>query len=203
MLDFLEDPMSDGTSEEKPSRPNPGRELTEDKRREEDGLVFYYSREKRLEKAPPQVKTLYETAPKKFNLLRPLIASKPLAMLFATVMVLSVISAILAFSGIAGESYRFQRNSITVDAQRYQGTVIVTIQKKPGQGGQTGDSGLVDILIRPARGREAEGSGFSHRLVFSSAEEEEFRMVVPFDSPELAFNIQGESELLEFKVKTR
>jgi hypothetical protein len=193
--------MSNETLEEKPSRPNPGRELTEDKRREDDEMVFYYSRERRLAKAPPQVRALYEEAPKKFNLLRPLIATKPLAMLFATVLILSAISAILAFSGIAGGSYRFQGNSITVNAQRYQGTVIVTIQKKPDQGEQVArDHGVVDIVVRPTGG--GEGAGFSHRLVFGSAEEE-FRMVVPFDSPELSFRIQGASELLEFKVKTQ
>lgn len=194
--------MSEGSPENKPSRPNPDRELTQ-KRPWEEEAVFYYSRERRLAKAPPQVRALYEEAPKKFNLLRPLVATKPLAMLFAAVLILSVISAILAFSGIAAGGYRFQESSITVEARRYQGTVIVTIQKKPyreGTGTEKG-GGPVDILISPVRG--GEGSGFSHRLVFNPGKEEEFRMVVPFDSPELAFRIQGESQLLDFRVKTR
>ncbi|MDR0997914.1 MAG: hypothetical protein LBL70_02515 [Treponema sp.] len=193
--------MSDGSSEN--SRPNPDRELTQ-KRPGEEEAVFYYSRERRLAKASPQVRALYTETPKKFNLLRPLVATKPLAMLFATVLVLSVISAILAFSGIAAGSYRFQGSSITVDARRYQGTVIVTIQKKPDRGGTgTEEGGPVDILISPVRGRAGEGSGFSHRLVFNPGKEEEFRMVVPFDSAELAFRIRGENQLLDFQVKTR
>jgi hypothetical protein len=200
----LEDPVNDGSSGGKPSRPNPGRELTE-KKPGEDEMVFYYSRENRLAKAPRQVRALYEeSAPPKFNLLRPLVATKPLTMLFATVLILSAISAIVAFSGIADRSYKFQGNSITVDAQRYQGTVIVTIQKKPDREGGTAEGGgLTDILINPVQGRAGQGSGFSHRLVFNSGKEEKFRMVVPFDSLELNFHLQGESELLEFKVKTR
>jgi hypothetical protein len=194
--------MNDGISENKPSRPNPGRKLTE-KKPGEDEMVFYYSREKRLAKAPQRVRALYEEpAKKKFNLLRPLIATKPLAMLFAAVLILSVISAILAFSGIAGGTYRFQGNSITVDAQRYQGTVIVTIQKKPDRRGGAEEGALADILISSPRGKEGE-TVFSHRLSFSPGKEEEFRMVVPFDSSELIFRIQGESEGLDFKVKTR
>ncbi|MDR0450930.1 MAG: hypothetical protein LBH26_06665 [Treponema sp.] len=190
--------MNEESPGAKHSRPNPGRELTED-RRQEDEMVFYYSREKRLEKAPRQVKALYEeSAPPKFNLLRPLIATKPLATLFAAVLILSLVSAIIAFSGIAGGSYKFQGNSITVEAQSYQGTVIVTIRKKPDR---EDAGGLADILISPARG--GEGALFSHRLAFSSGKEEEFLVVVPFDSPELLFRLEGESELLEFKVKTR
>jgi hypothetical protein len=196
--------MGNGSSGDKPSRPNPERKLTE-KRPGEDEMVFYYSREKRLAKAPRQVRDLYEKpASPKFNLLRPLIATRPLAMLFAMVLILSAISAIVAFSGIADRNYKFQGSSITVDAQRYQGTVIVTIQKRPDREGPAAAAGgLTDILISPVQDRGGESSVFSHRLVFSSGKEEEFRMVVPFDSPELVFRIQGESELLEFKVKTR
>jgi hypothetical protein len=193
--------MGDGSSGGKPSRPNPERELTE-KRPGEDEMVFYYSREKRLAKAPQRVRDFYETSTPKFNLLRPLIATKPLAMLFATVLILSAISAIVGFSGIAGRSYGFQGNTITVDAQRYQGTVIVTIRKKPDREGRAAGGGLTDILISPVQDGEGE-NGFSHRLVFSPGKEEEFRMVAPFDSPELVFHLQGESEVLEFKVKTR
>ncbi|MDR3192607.1 MAG: hypothetical protein LBT87_06035 [Treponema sp.] len=195
--------MSDGSSGDKPSRPNPGRELTENKPGE-DELVFYYSREKRLAKAPQRVRALYEeSAPPKFNLFRPLVATKPLAMLFTTVLILSAISAIIAFSGIAGGSHKFQGNSITVDARRYQGTVIVTIQKKPDREERAAEDGLTDILINPVQGRGGEGSGFSHRLFFGSGKEEEFRIVVPFDSSELIFRLQGERERLEFKVKAR
>lgn len=195
--------MSDEYSGNKPSRPNPGRKLTE-KRPGEDEMVFYYSREKRLEKAPRRVRDLYEKpAPAKFNLLRPLVATKPLAMLFATVLILSAVSAIVAFSGIADRNYKFQGNSITVEAQRYEGTVIVTVRKRPDREEDTAEGGFTDILISPAQGRGGEGSGFSHRLVFSPGKEEEFRMVVPFDSPELVFRIQGERDLLEFKTKVR
>ncbi|MDR1636838.1 MAG: hypothetical protein LBR93_05820 [Treponema sp.] len=196
--------MSEGSSGNKPSRPNPERELTEN-RPGEDEMVFYYSREKRLAKAPQRVRDLYEkSAQPKFNLLRPLTATKPLATLFATVLILSAISAIVAFSGITGRSYKFQGNSITVEAQRYQGTVIVTVRKKPDPEARTAKGGgLTDILISPAGERGGESSGFSHRIVFSPGKEEEFRMVAPFDSRELIFHIQGESELLEFRVKTR
>jgi hypothetical protein len=195
--------MSEESSGARASRPNPGRELSEKKTGEEE-MVFYYSREKRLEKAPQRVRALYkESSPPKFNLLRPLIATKPLAALFATMLIFSAISAIVAFSGIADRSYKFQGNNIAVDAQRYQGTVIVTIQKKPDREGRTAEGGALDILISPVQGRGGEGSGFSHRLVFSSGKEEEFRMVVPFDSPKLIFQFRGESEVLEFKVKTR
>jgi hypothetical protein len=196
--------MSDGASGNKPSRPNPERELTEN-RPGEDEMVFYYSREKRLEKAPQRVRELYEkSARPRFNLLRPLIATRPLATLFAMVLILSVISGIIAFSGIADRTYKFQGDSITVGAQRYQGTVIVTIRKKPDpEGRQAAGGGLTDILISPVRDKEGEGSGFSHRLVFNPGKEEEFRMVAPFDSRELVFRIQGKSEVLEFKVKTR
>jgi hypothetical protein len=191
--------MSD--DDKTPSRPNPGRKLTEN-RQQDDELVFYYSREKRLEKAPQRVRALYEEPPqKKFSLLRPLIANRPLATLFAMVMLLSVVSAIIAFSGIADRGYDFEGNRITVDAQRYEGTVILEIRKNPGRKDRSGESAAaVDIQISSLGA--GEGLVFSHRLVFNPQREEEFRVVVPFESPELLFHIQGDRERLEFKVKT-
>ncbi|MDR3249033.1 MAG: hypothetical protein LBT39_09640 [Treponema sp.] len=189
------------------SRPNPGRKLTENNP-QDDELIFYYSRENRLSKAPQRVRDLYEKKPPKFNLLRPLIATRPMAMLFAAVMILSLMSAIIAFSGIADQSYDFEGNSITVAAQKYQGTVIVTIKKEPkpaGEGEPAENTAQVDILISPVQGRAGtEGkAGFSHRLFFGPGKKEEFRLVVPFDSPELVFSMQGENERLEFNLKTR
>ena len=74
--------------QEKPGRPNEGMALSE-KRDDGEEPSFYYSRDRRLSKAPAGVRALYEEDRKpKFNLIRPPLSTKPNAILFGTMVAL-------------------------------------------------------------------------------------------------------------------
>ncbi|GHV63512.1 hypothetical protein AGMMS49587_13780 [Spirochaetia bacterium] len=116
----------------KPARPNAGYPLTENNNSEEE-MVFYYSREHRLQRAPKSVRDLYrETAPVKFNLLRPLISTKPKAVMFVSVLILAVMSIFTSVWYHAGDSAdkNLGGNRISAVALRHEGTTIIVLKKK-------------------------------------------------------------------------
>jgi hypothetical protein len=189
-------------------RPNAGEALTE-ARRDEEGLRFYYSRERRLSKAPPSVQALYEDRGKPgFSLLRPLVSSRSNAILFGTMMALVLITLALSFSGLGGgKDYR--GNRISLSAVRYEGAALVTL-KKTATGGEA-YTGPLALTVSPASkaDRAALVPPYPHRVVFSSRKTEEFRFSVPFDGPELLIELSGNPgdtekvDSLALRIKTK
>jgi hypothetical protein len=193
-----------------PSRPNEGETLSED-RRVDEGPRFYYSRERRLSKAPPSVRALYEDKGKPgFSLLGPLISSRPNAILFGTVAALVLITLVMGFSGFTGgKDYRGCR--ISLSAVRYEGAVLVVL-KKTASGGEAYTGPLALTVSPPAKADASEVPAYPHRVVFTSQKTEEFTFSVPFDEPELLVVLSRDpadpggpkkGESLAFRVKTR
>jgi hypothetical protein len=179
-------------------------------RKNADGeeLTFHYSRERRLAKAPQTVRDLYrEDPPPRFNLLRPLIGSRPRAMMFGTIMLICVTMLILSIFNITGNTYSLAGNVLSVQARRYEGALVMTVKKtvKKGVFLSGGDvyTGAVDVAVSPAlqaAGGEAPPV-FFHRIFFSLENVEEYRFSVPFDSGELVVVLQTETHTLNLKIK--
>jgi len=167
----------------------------------EGELNFYYSREKRLAKAPQGVKDLYKTEKKYsgFNLLRPLIADKPRATLFFTIVILCIIILLFSVLGYFNSSFSLDGNKLEISGVRYEGTTIVVVKKTVN--GSSAHTGAVDIAVSPVVQTEDEQYPvFYHRVFFSLETEETYRFVVPFESPELVMVLQTEKSTLKIKV---
>jgi hypothetical protein len=196
---------------ESPARPNEGIPLSEN-RIGEEGLPYYYSREHRLSRAPDSVRALYEEkAPPKFNLLRPLLSTRPNAVLFATMMVLALITLVVGFSGIGSREQDYYGNRVSVSAARYDGAAVITLKKNRRPGG-IAYTGVLDVAVFPQALAQAGDSGippaaYPYHISFSSREAEEFRFSVPFEETELVVKIfreeTGEDGSLAFKVKAK
>jgi hypothetical protein len=190
-------------------RPNEGIPLSENPPGEE-GPRFYYSRERRLAKAPESVRALYG-APEgpRFNILRPLLSSRPNAILFGTVAALVLITLVMGLSGSGEEDY--YGNRIAVSAARYDGVAVITLKKTRRQGG-IAYTGPLDIAVFP-RVRGASGppeTPYPYHITLSPRMAEEFRFSVPFEETDLVVEISHEGtegaeegRSLAFKVKTR
>ena len=189
---------------ESPSRPNEGEALSEE-RRGEEGPQFYYSRERRLSRAPASVRALYSDQGKPgFSLLRPLISSRPNAILFGTVAALILITLVVSFSGMGGGKL-YRGNRISLSAGRYDGAVLVVLKKTIA--GKEAYTGPLSLTVAPSAGAGvSEPPLYPHRVLFSSRKTEEFRFSVPFDEPELLIEVSGgnfeEGDSLVFKIKT-
>ena len=193
------------TDEERPRRPNEKYKLSKgdslvDPKEEE--LVFYYNREHRLAKAPQSVRDLY-TAQKKprFNLLKPLVADKPRAILFFTIIIICIFIVVLSILGFFDSAYMLEGNKIEVRETVYDGTTIIDLSKKVKSKGAY--SGAVDIVVIAAVQPDEETPQFYHRVFFTLTPEEEYRFVVPFDPPELLMLVQTDKSILKIKLKPK
>jgi len=174
--------------------------------RAEQKLTFYYNRERRLEKAPQIVKDLYKDKDSKqqnrFNLLRPLIADKPRATLFFTIVILCAFILVLSVLGYMDTSYSLEGNRIEITGTKYEGTTIIVLKKTRKKGLSTPYTGTVDIAVSPViNGENEEISVFYHRIFLTLEQTEEYRFAAPFDDADLLMVLQTEKNTLNIKIK--
>jgi hypothetical protein len=196
--------MSDSEKQaEKPRRPNAKYNLSKQTTSGEE-LKFYYNRERRLKKAPQAVRDLYaETKPRRFSLLRPLIGSKPRAMLFFSILILCAAILALSIFGYFDSTYILGGNRLSIKASRYEGTLIITLKKTVQKNAARVYSGAVDLAVSPAAGENGEAQPvFYQRLFFSLAPEEDYRFAAPFDAASLVMVLQTETDELQVRIKS-
>jgi hypothetical protein len=178
-------------------RPNANYPLTKKSFHEDEGPVFYYSREQRLAKAPPKVRALYEEAPKKkFGFFRALTATRPLSMLFASIMLLCALLFIISFFNNFGSRYTLSGNRLAVTAVQFQEETIV-VMVKTAQDEKSAYTGPVDIAVSPAApagSDPAEYPVFTRHVFFSLNSPEEYRFSLPVAADTLVMVLQGEGE---------
>jgi len=190
--------------ENKPHRPNEKYKLSRSDdsfNPEHEKLTFYYNREHRLAKAPQEVKDLYAEQKKvnRFNLLQPLVADRPRATLFISILVLCAAIFMLSILGYFDKSYSLDGNKIEISGTAFEGTTIVVLRKSIKS--KTAYSGAVDIAVSVAVQPDEDMPLFYHRVFFTLTQEEEYRFAVPFDSPELLMVVQTEKSDLKIKFK--
>jgi hypothetical protein len=174
-----------------------------------EGPVFYYSRSRRLSRAPAKVRALYEEkARPKFNLFRPLLSTRANTILFGTMAALLLISLVISFSGLGNRTGDYYGNQISVQAVRYDGSAVVVLKKNRREGGAA-YTGPLEITVSPEESSLTAESGapYLYRLHLSSRTSEEFSFSVPFEEPRLVVGIShagaGEGGGLVFRIKTK
>jgi hypothetical protein len=200
MSDNEENPAAGGDSSRRPNaKYNLSRRAGND-----DQLIFYYNRERRLAKAPQSARDLYaDTKPRRFSLFGPLIGSKPRAMLFGSIVFMCAAMLVLSMFGYFGKAYTLDGNRLTVHGAQYEGTVIITLKKSIPQNSPGAYNGAVDLAVTPAPAGERSQTlpVFYHRIFFSQKPEEEYQFTVPFDYAELILILQTEKSALDLKIK--
>jgi hypothetical protein len=164
-------------------------------------VVFYYSREHRLERASEAVRALYEPGPAmKGGILRVLFATRAGTLLFITIVILCVFVLFVYYTRDRPE-LQIGGNRVSISALRYSGKTYVTITKKaPGNDSYTGTVDLaLSIPLKLMEGG-TEAPIVNQRIFFTLEEREEFRFSLPFDAPELIFLIQAGDEIRSFQT---
>jgi len=188
-----------------PKRPNANYKLSKPDGKnpiEEKNLVFYYNCDRRLEKAPQAVRDLYaEKKQSRFSLIGPLIADKPRAFIFSSIIILCVFIILLSIMGYLDSSYSLDGNKIALRGTRFEGTTIIVLKKTVKKGFDSGYTGSVDIAVSPVLITEdGKHTVETFRYFFTNDPVQEFRFVVPFDVPELAVILQTEKNSLNIKL---
>jgi hypothetical protein len=204
-------PPSESVAPPQNRRPNAGYKLSREQVTGEQ-LNFHYSRDHRLGKAPRRVRDLYkDEPPPRFSLLRPLIGSRPRAVMFGSIMLICVTILFLSVLGYTSNTYSLEGNDLSIQAEKYAGALMISLKKTVKKGGLfflRGESytGAVDIAVSPAAhsGSSAEALPvFYHRLFFSLENTEEYLFSIPFDAEELVIVLQTEKNTLSLRIKPK
>ncbi|MDR1287421.1 MAG: hypothetical protein LBK08_07420 [Treponema sp.] len=194
-----------GDGEKKADSGRPNAEYALSRPAEGEDPVFYYSRDRRLAKASESVRSLYREEPRRrMGFFRSLTATKPLAVLFASILILSAFIIVLAVFGGAENSYTLGGNRISVQAMKFEGATYLVLKKTAKDDNVY--TGLVDLAVAPEVSAGKEGTPypvFRNRIFFSLKDEEEYRFSVPFEADRLVMVIQGENGSLEFTVVSK
>jgi hypothetical protein len=193
-------------TEERKQRPNANYKLSKPdgvNRGNEENLTFYYNRERRLEKAPQEVKDLYaeKKTDNRFNLLRPLVADKPRAMVFFTIILVCAMIVLISLVNRYGVYYSLEGNKIEISGTRFEGATIVVLTKTVKKNKDHAYTGAVDIAVSYPVGGGEDYPVFYHRVFFSMEPVEEYRFAVPFDSSEQLLVLQTEKNTLQIKYE--
>jgi hypothetical protein len=203
--------MSDDEKQEQKQRPNAGYKLSNENVKG-DEIIYHYSRERRLEKARQSVRDLCNTPLQRprFNLLKPLVRTKPLAVMFFSIIIICVFIVALSLLGITGgTNYTLDGNHISVQAIRFEGAIIMAIDKSTKKKAPA-YTGAVEIAVQPVlkdgeAGAEARSEVpediFFHKIFFTFEPQEYYRFSVPFDTDELAVVLRNERKTLRLTVK--
>jgi len=190
--------MSDETNAK---RPNAKYKLSPDKPDNYQGLPFYYNRERRLEKAPENIRSLYDNKPIRSGLLYSLTGDRPRRFLFLMIILLFLTILMLSLFGYLDFSYALGDNRIEITASGYEGTTIIILNKKIKN--KNAYNGAVDIAVSVAVEEGMEYPVFTHRIFFTAEKEEVYRFAAPFDNPELLMVLQSEKDTLKIKINPK
>ncbi|MDR2186135.1 MAG: hypothetical protein LBO80_10815 [Treponema sp.] len=169
--------------------------------------VFYYSRERRLERASPALRAFVSESgpPPRRGFFRTLTANKSQAMVFISIIIIAAVMALTSIFYSSGNDVLLEGNVLAVSALRYQGSTILLIKKelKDARNPYTGavDVGVSPVLSGEALAAGAEAPVFAQRIFFTLENSEEYRISVPFEGEELLLLFQAEEKRTSLRVK--
>jgi len=163
-------------------------------------LVFYYSRERRLERASQRVREMNDgKIPKRPGLFKTLTSTKPLTYLFVSILTICVLVVIASrFSGT--KQTVLLGNSLDFTAFSQEGKSYITLKKTI----QDDDSytGPVNVAFSPVVQKGEEAPVHAERIYFTLNGEEQFRFTVPFAGPRILVLIEEKDQRAFLKIKS-
>ena len=147
----------------------------------EKDIVFYYSREHRLNRAPAAVRALHDGKPNRASFF----GNKGNVVIFMSIIVIYVMIGISSLLNPKVTSTKLGANTLSLTVVREEGALGLRIQKTVPKSGEF-YMGAVDISVSPVIKKSGEGEGevppvFGHRIFFRPTDTESFFISLPFD----------------------
>jgi hypothetical protein len=176
----------------------------EQKRIGHEDVTFYYSRERRLARAPEKVQMLHAGAfTRRPGLFRSLVATKSMAFLLLAILMLSATALVMSYLLNRESNQNMLGNSFTVEAFRFQGSTYVAIKKQAAT--KDAYSGPLEVAVSPYL-KEPERSQFPieiKKLVIGLQQREEYRFSVPFEAEKMVMLLKCKEEMLKFTIPVK
>jgi hypothetical protein len=181
--------------------------VSDDKKPEPDrDLVFYYNRERRLEKASAEVRAINEGRPLvQGGFIRSLTSTKPHRLLFISILIIFAgIMVFSAMSGPRGGGVTLGGNTLRVSAGRGERPFIL-VRKSIADGVEAPYTGVVYVGVSPIfRASEhidiADIPVFTDQIFFTLEQEEEYRLDLPFSAETCLLLFQAGDQRVSTRV---
>jgi hypothetical protein len=195
--------MKDKTAK---NSPPPGSEAEDLFKKLPQEPVFYYSRERRLARAPESVQALYRDDGKKHRgIFRSLTGTRSSAYIFMSIIILSAAMVLVYRVSNRDESNQVEGNELAFSAFRFDDNTFLLITKQR-KDSESAYSGNVEIAASPLaqKGETGENSPIhSERIFFTLKEQEEFRLALPFEAKEILLLLQCQDRQYKFTIPVK
>ena len=171
--------------------------------------IFYYSRERRLERASPEVQSLNDGNYVRPTLGKVLFGTRGNVIMFLSFVVICVFGVAISFftrETPPGSAMTIGRNSLTVVILRVDEVLILGITKNAPESGEF-YTGEVDIAVSPAVPRASGGEipeetqVFSHRVLFRPTVIETFYISLPFEGDDFILVLRAGDEQRSIRLR--
>jgi hypothetical protein len=178
----------------------------EDDKVEKD-IVFYYSREHRLSRAPEAVRALNDVNYVRPSIGKRLFGTKSNMLILMSIIIICAMFTITSRFNSGGSSVKLGANTLNLTIIREKEALGLSIQKTAPKSGEF-YIGAVDISVSPVVPKSGEGEAageiplvFSHRIFFNPADTESFFMSLPFDGGDFFVFLSTDDEQKVVRVR--
>ena len=150
-------------------------------------IVYYYSRERRLNHASPRVRALNDGTPNRPSLSNSIFGTRGNIFLFVSIIIICAMFGLAFRSSGRGSETKLGKNTVTLRITREEGILILEIVKNSPKTGEA-YTGEVDIAVSPVLPKSGENEinreypgVFTHRVFFHPVDTESFQSTLPFE----------------------
>jgi hypothetical protein len=163
-------------------------------------IIYYYSREHRLEKASKSVRE-YNNSPGLSPSAKAFRKNKGNVLTLVAILLISAMIMIYAFfSGSSGASLTLGNNSVILNIVEEESVLVLSVEKNVPNGKEA-YTGAVDVAVSPILPEGEEIPVFAHRIFFSMNSPEVYYMVLPFVSERIMIILQTEYETIARTIR--
>jgi hypothetical protein len=179
-------------------------------------IVYYYSREKRLNRASPSVSDLNEVKPKQKGSSSSVFPRRSNLITFVTIIMIFVMFNVISRLSREAPNVLLGGNRIEAKIFREEGSQVLEIIKSLPKEGEF-YTGYVDIIVSPVEKKLKKGEvppeepavdppvpkKFLHRINFNAVDTETYRVSLPFEENDFYVIFLNPGEQKSLRVKTR
>ena len=171
--------------------------------------VYYYSRERRLNRASPRVRAFNDETPSRPGLSKRVLGSRGNIFLLISIVIICAMFGIAFRSSGRVSELELGRNTVALTIFREGGILILEIVKKAPKNGEA-YTGEVDIAVSPLISKSGNDEinrdypdVFTHRVFFHPVDSESFQSTLPFEENNFIVFIVAGDEQKAIRVSVR
>jgi len=169
--------------------------------------VFYYSRERRLDRASPEVRAMNDG--KHMTLGRAMFGPRGNKLIFFAIVIICIFGLainIFTTERSPASSIRFGGHRLSLAILSFDEALILAMVKNAPESGEF-YTGEVEIAVSPVMPRSNEGESremsaiFSHRVLFRPVDSETFHISIPFEGNDFFVLLRAGEEQRSMRLR--